>query len=953
MELTIEKALQLGVTAHKEGRFQEAERLYRAILQTKPEHPDANYNLGLLAINVNRPDAALPLLKNALHLNPKMEKFWISYIDALIKDKQYSNAKKAIKNARKHGVNKKLLNSLKEQIPLKTENHKILDLSPPQELVDSLLVHYQQGQLLDTERIAVSLTKQFPKYQLGWKVLGAAMKQAGKTSASLVPSQKSVQLAPEDAEAHNNLGVTLQELGKLDEAEASYNRAICLKSEYFEAHFNLAITLQELGRLEKAERSYAQSIALRPKYVEAHYNLANNLKKQGKLDEAEASYKQTIVLKPDHIEAHNNLGVTLQELGKLDEAQASFKQAIALQPKFFEAFYNLGNSLKLQGKLEEAEASHKQSIAINPDCVEAHYNLGGALKAQGKLDEAQASYKQTIILKPDHIEAHNNLGVTLQELGKLEEAVASYLEAIELDSNFLDAYINLGQALKNQRFKSSNRKLYAPLLHLLTRGNYVRPEDLADCILSLLKCDLPFKDLFRRKNLVTTFTDLTSIIGSLNDCPLLHHLMRTCLLPDLQFEKFFLTIRNFLLMNLELVEVSSEIVYFLSSLSIHCFNNEYVYVEVDEESELVEALEADISETIAHSGQMEIIKVLCFASYRPLHQYDWCKNLKVLDHLEEVKKRLIEEPLAEKSIAKKVASLGNISDIVSCKVRDQYEKNPYPRWVKLFIPAKMKSISAVVEELNLRLQSNTIKLASSPDILIAGCGTGQHSITTASRFFGCKVTAVDLSSRSLAYAQRKTDELCLKNIKYLQADILNLDQLNQDFDIIESSGVLHHMDEPLIGWKGLTDILKPGGLMNIGLYSQLARQHVERVRTQIKSAKIGITETEIRGYRQLLAVSQDIDHKLITQSTNFYSLSMLRDLLFHVQEHQFTLPRIKDYLDELGLSFCGFENKYIISSFRQFHGRKADIYDLTLWDQYEKNNPQAFVGMYQFWCQKV
>ena len=232
--------------------------------------------------------------------------------------------------------------------------------------------------------------------------------------------------------------------------------------------------------------------------------------------------------------------------------------------------------------------------------------------------------------------------------------MANYLQVIELESNFLNAYINLGQALKNYRFKSSNRKLYAPLLHLLTNGNYARPEDLADCILSLLKFDLPFKDLFLRKSIVTSLTDLTSIIGSLNNCHLLHYLMRTCLLPDLQFERFFLTIRSFLLMNIKVIEASSELVNFLSSLSIHCLNNEYIYVETDEETELVEALQVEILETLAHSEQIEIIKVLCFASYRPLHRYDWCKNLKVLDHLEEVKKRLIEEPLAEKSMAKKL-----------------------------------------------------------------------------------------------------------------------------------------------------------------------------------------------------------------------------------------------------------------------------------------------------------
>ena len=386
MELTIEKALQLGVAAHEEGRFREAEQLYRAILQTKPKHPDANHNLGLLAIHSNRPDVGLPLLKTALHFNPKMEQFWISYIDALIRDKQYDNAKKTIKNARKRKVNKKILNSLKAQIVHKTENLKIVDSFPPQELVDSLLTHYQQGQLLDAERIAVSLTKQFPKHQLSWKVLGAAMKQAGKTSASLVPSQKSVQLAPEDAEAHNNLGVTLQELGKLEDAEASYNKAIALKPEYFEAHFNLAITLQELGRLEKAEASYAQSIALRPKYVEAHFNLANTLKEQGKLEEAEASYKQAIALKPDYIEAHNNLGVTLKEQEKLEEAKASYKQAIALKPDYIEVHNNLGVTSRT-GNLKKAEVSYNQAIALQPNYFDAHYNLGGALREQGKLEE--------------------------------------------------------------------------------------------------------------------------------------------------------------------------------------------------------------------------------------------------------------------------------------------------------------------------------------------------------------------------------------------------------------------------------------------------------------------------------------------------------------------------------------------------------------------------------------
>ena len=97
MKLTIEQALQQGVTAHKEGKLQDAERLYRAILQSQPAHPEANHNLGVLAVSVNEAEAALPFFKTALDANPKIEQFWLSYIDVFIKEKQFDNAKQALK----------------------------------------------------------------------------------------------------------------------------------------------------------------------------------------------------------------------------------------------------------------------------------------------------------------------------------------------------------------------------------------------------------------------------------------------------------------------------------------------------------------------------------------------------------------------------------------------------------------------------------------------------------------------------------------------------------------------------------------------------------------------------------------------------------------------------------------------------------------------------------------
>jgi SAM-dependent methyltransferase len=212
---------------------------------------------------------------------------------------------------------------------------------------------------------------------------------------------------------------------------------------------------------------------------------------------------------------------------------------------------------------------------------------------------------------------------------------------------------------------------------------------------------------------------------------------------------------------------------------------------------------------------------------------------------------------------------------------------------------------------------------------------------------------VDLSLASLAYSQRKTTELGITNLEYLQADILKLDQLEKNFDIIESAGVLHHMEEPMAGWRVLTDLLTPGGLMKIGLYSELARRHIVEVRKDIALLKVGTSGSDIRGYRQRLADSDDENHQLLTTSGDFFSLSTLRDLIFHVQEHRFTLPQIQNCLDELGLKFCGFENTDAISNFREFHGKEVDIYELEIWHQYEERNPQTFAGMYQFWCQKL
>jgi len=442
MELTVEQALEQGVSAHKEGKLQEAESLYRSILQSQPAHPDANHNLGLIAVSMNMSEMALPLFKTALEVKPGIKQFWVSYTDALIKAKQFKNAKRVLEKAKKSGFSGVMLDALSQQLSPVT-----IDPTPSKEKLNSLLGCYQSGRYDDAKKLAISITKQFPNSQFSWKVLAAVLKQTGRLSESLVASQTALKLDPQDPEAHYNLSITMKELGRLEEAEAISRHAIKLKPDFAKAHNNLAITLQELGRLEEAEASYSQAIALKPNYAEAHNNLGNTLKELGKLEEAEAISRQAIELHPGFAEAHNNLAVTLQELGRSEEAEASYNQAIKLKPSFAEAHNNLAVTLQELGRLEEAEASCKQAIALKSDYAEAHSNLGVTLKELGRLEEAEASYSQAIALKSDYAEAHNNLGNTLTELGRLEEAEASCKQAIALKSDFSDAMLNLSIVL--------------------------------------------------------------------------------------------------------------------------------------------------------------------------------------------------------------------------------------------------------------------------------------------------------------------------------------------------------------------------------------------------------------------------------------------------------------------------------------------------------------------------
>ena len=225
------------------------------------------------------------------------------------------------------------------------------------------------------------------------------------------------------------------------------------------------------------------------------------------------------------------------------------------------------------------------------------------------------------------------------------------------------------------------------------------------------------------------------------------------------------------------------------------------------------------------------------------------------------------------------------------------------------------------------------------------------------RYSNATVLAVDLSLSSIAYAIRKTNELGIANVEYAQADIMELGTLERRFDLIESIGVLHHLEDPIAGWRILTGLLRPGGLMKIGLYSELAREDVVACRRLISDKKYSASAEDIRRCRQdIVSLSAEGNDMLsqIFSKNDFFSMSECRDLLFHIQEHRFTLPQLEETLTELELEFLGFEMREqgALTAFRKCNPQDTDLTSLRLWHQFELENPDTFSNMYQFWCRK-
>lgn len=394
------------------------------------------------------------------------------------------------------------------------------------------------------------------------------------------------------------------------------------------------------------------------------------------------------------------------------------------------------------------------------------------------------------------------------------------------------------------------------------------------------------------------------------------------------------------------------------AMARHSFLTEYIWDSTAEEEAGVRDLEQKISAEIESGAAVSAFELFLVGAYRPLHTIDavrrWVRGLDRQDReaLDPALAHLVLDRLVEEET--RIEAITPISAPVSQQVQAQYEENPYPRWRHLPpTPAFRDTQAYFMASLGLRKPLSSVAVPR-PRVLVAGAGTGAHPISLAQSLPGAAILALDLSRASLAYATREAAARGIGTVAFAQGDILKLSGVDAAFDLVESVGVLHHMEDPEAGLQALTATLKPGGYLRLALYSRHARPAVNAARARFAEAGGAEGQTGIRAFRRDLAETEDPALVPLRGIRDFFAASEFRDLVMHVQEHQFTIPEIGVMLKRNGLKFLGFCSPTARAVLAEMPPKMADRKrrDLESWDRYERRYPDTFLRMYDFFCMK-
>jgi tetratricopeptide (TPR) repeat protein/SAM-dependent methyltransferase len=823
-------------------------------------------------------------------------------------------------------------------------------------LLQSAMRHHQAGRLNEAERIYRQILAADPGHFDSLHLLGILAHQTGRHAAAIELIGGAVARNDRIPECHYNLGLACAAAGRMEEAAVHFAKAVTLRNDYAEAHMNLGNAYKVLGKRQDALTCFERALALRPNVAELHYNAANLLADMGDTTRAIDGYGRALALKPDYAEAHNNLGTILVGAGRPDEALACHQRAVTLNPNLIQAHINVGNALLASGRLAEAQSAYQQAAARAPNSAEAHCRLGFVLLVQGRYDDAATRLRRALAIDP-------NLTVALTHLAKLVLRAGNPVEAFEYVKRALrnersdelkELFARCVRGFEATTDSSEHRAL---LLAALSEG-WGRPKEFARFAISLVKLDPAVAAWLAQKRApvgVPELVDSGALAAAAGD-PLLRLVLETTRVQDIALERFLTAARAALLERaMSMDEDTDETLAFHCSLARQCFINEYVFAVTPGEAAKVELLRSRLIAARTCDAAIRPAWLAAIGSYMPLCTLPDAKDLPPMSWSEAVGALLLQqitEPQEEQHYRERMPRLTPISDGVSAAVRRQYEENPYPRWVK---PAPVGATISVGTY--LRAIAPTCRDVARPDgfdVLMAGCGTGQEVIECARKLSDARFLAIDLSLSSLGYAQRQAQSFGLTNIEFAQADILMLESIGRSFDMIESNGVLHHMGDPMRGWAVLVSLLRPGGVMRIGLYSELARRDVVAARAFIAERGYGGTIEDIRRCREeMKAANEATPLKNLTKIGDFFAASECRDLIFHVQEHRLSLPQIKAFLEVHGLEFLGFDvDEAVIARFRTRFPDAENALDLDRWHMFETENPDTFASMYQFLAQK-
>lgn len=725
--------------------------------------------------------------------------------------------------------------------------------------------------------------------------------------------------------------------------------------------------LEADGLIEEAMKCYLDATRLAPNPARAYLNYGNVLQVKGDLKGALNAFRSALKYNPDYAGAYYNLGNAMLGNGQIDEAAENYRRALQINPDYAEVHCCLGIAQKELGQLDSAVTSYQRALEINPDLSEAYINLDIALMESERYPEAETNLRRALESKPGSTETLNKLASLLIGRGEPIEVLSLIMRSLKVEEK-LETKMLFVKCAKRMRLKDIDKDFRDILIRALTEP-WCRPKALVKSCAHHIKLNPGIRGCMERaaeawpQRLSAQDLFASGGITAVAADPLLRTLLCSTPVSDIELERFLTMVRRIMLHAATTATVSEAVeegvMAFYCALARQCFINEYVFSWTDGETGQAQALLDSLVAAVETEAPIPVLLPVTVAAYFPLYSIPFAARLldrSWPDTVTDLLKQQIREPENERQYRNTMPRLTAIEDKVSLLVKNQYEENPYPRWIKTEPAGEPVSIDNYLRHQFPLAAFQPLGKHGNIDILIAGCGTGQHSIGRAQQLEGARMLAIDLSLSSLCYAKKKTQELRLTMIEYAQADILKLGSLDRSFDVIESGGVLHHLADPWAGWRVLLSLLRPGGFMMLAFYSEVARRDIVRLRSFIAEHGYGSTADEIRRCRQILVelAGKDPDFKTTLEAPDFFSISGCRDLLFHVQEHRMTLTGIDAFLRENNLSFLGFEiEEDVLRAYRLRFPDDHAATNLGQWQIFENENPDTFAGMYQFWIQNA